>query len=93
MNFCIRRELRKINNIEVKEPDKKREFFKKVKSKAEDCLFSVIGLLPEKLMPGFVMEWVSRYIDKRMNELQKEQTQANWKKVYTEKAVEELKRK
>lgn len=56
-------------------------------------LFSIIGLLPEKLIPSCVLEWVSRYIDKRMAELQKEQTQANWKKVYTEKAVEELKRK
>lgn len=85
--------MRKINHIIVKEPDKKREFYKGIKSKAEDILFSIIGLLPEKLIPSCVLEWVSRYIDKRMAELQKEQTQANWKKVYTEKAVEELKRK
>lgn len=82
-----------INHITVKEPENKREFFKKIKSKAEDILFSIIELLPEKLIPGFVMDWVSRYIDKRMNELKQEQTQANWKKVYTEKAVEELKEK
>ena len=82
-----------INHITVKEPDSKREFFKKLKSKAEDMLFPIIELLPEKLIPGFVMNWVSRYIDKRMNELKQEQIKANWNKTYVEKGVEELKEK
>ena len=85
--------MRKINHITVEEPNKRREFCKRIKSKAEDLFFSIIELLPEKFIPGCVMEWVSRYIDKRTAELKKEQTQANWKKVYTEKAVEELKHK
>ena len=85
--------MEKINHITVEEPNKKSEICKRIKSKSEDILFSIIGLLPEKLIPSCVMEWVSRYIDKRMAELQKEQIQANWKKVYTEKAVEELKHK
>lgn len=80
-----------INHITVEEPNKKKEFCKRIKSKMEDLLFSIIELLPEKLIPKFVMEWVSKYIDKRTAELKKEQIQANWKKVYTEKAVEELK--
>lgn len=83
--------MRKINHIIVKEPDKKRELCKRIKSKAEDILFSIIGLLPEKLIPSCVMEWVSRYIDKRMVELQKEHIKANWNKTYLENAVEELK--
>ena len=82
-----------INSIEVKEPDKKIDFYKKLKSKAENVLFSIIELLPEKLIPGFVMNWVSRYIDKRMNELKQEQIKVNWNKTYMEKAVEELKQK
>lgn len=82
-----------INHITVEEPNKKREFCKRFKSRTEDVLFSIIELLPEKFIPAFVMEWISKYIDKRTAELQREQTQANWKKVYTEKAVEELKQK
>lgn len=85
--------MRTINHITVKEPENKREFFKKIKSKAEDILFSIIELLPEKLIPAFVMDWVSRYIDKRMNELNQEQIKANWNKTYVEKAVKELKEK
>lgn len=85
--------MRKINHITVKEPENKREFFKKIKSKAEDILFSIIELLPEKLIPGFVMDWVSKYIDKRMNEIKQEQIKANWNKTYVEKAVKELKQK
>lgn len=83
----------KINSIKVKKPDKKKEFFNKFKSKVEDVLFSIIELLPEKLIPGFVMDWVSRYIDKRMNELKQEQIKVNWNKTYMEKAVEKLKEK
>lgn len=85
--------MRKINHITVKEPENKRKFFKKLKGKAEDILFSIIELLPEKLIPGFVMDWVSRYIDKRMNEIKQEQIKANWNKTYVEKAVKELKQK
>ena len=93
MNFYVRRELRKINHITVEEPDKKKEFGKRIKSKAEDCLLWIVEHLPEKLIPGCVMDWTAKYLDKRMAELEVEYTQANWKKVYVEKAAEELKQK
>ena len=85
--------MRKINHITVKEPNKKNEFCKRIKSKMEDCLFGIIEHLPETLVPGCVMDWVAEYLDKRMVKLQIEYTQANWKKVYVQKAAEELKQK
>ena len=77
-------------HITVKERNKKEEFFKKLKSKAEDVLFSIITRLPERLLPKCFMRWLEKYLNKRMAELQREQVQANWNKVYMEQAVKEL---
>ena len=64
-----------------------------MKSKTEDCLFWIIEHLPETLVPSFVMGWVAEYLDKRMAKLQIEYAQANWKKVYVQKAADELKQR
>lgn len=82
-----------INYFEGKEPDCKREFIKKIKSKTEDILFSVIERIPERLLPSWLMKWMNRYIDKRMAELQREQVKINWDKTYLEQAVNELRNK
>lgn len=82
-----------INYFEVKEPDCKREFIMKFKSKTEDILFSVIEWIPERLLPSWLMKWMNRYIDKRMAELQREQVKINWDKTYLEQAVNELRNK
>ena len=82
-----------MNHITVEEPNKRAEFCKRIKSRTEDLLFSIIELLPERFIPGCAMKWLNSYLDKRMKQLMQEQIQANWNKVYIEKAVDELKRK
>jgi len=82
-----------MNNITVKERSKTKEFCKRIKSKMEDMLFSFVERLPERLLPGWLMNWMGRYIDKRMAELEREHVKANWEKVYLEQAVKELRNK
>ena len=82
-----------MKNIVINRRNKVKEFFTKIGSKAEDVLFDLIGKLPERLIPGFVLNWAERYLDKRMAELQYEQVKANWNIVDLEKAVKEIRQK
>lgn len=82
-----------MNKITVYERSKIKEFCKRFKSKTEDVLFSVVERIPERLLSGWLMNWMGRYIDKRMAELQREQIKANWDKTYLEQAVKELRNK
>lgn len=84
---------KKMNNITVKERSKIKEFCKRIKSKMEDMLFLLLERLPERLLPSWLINWMSQYIDKRMAELEREQVKANWEKVYLEQAVKELRNK
>ena len=85
--------MKNLRNIDIKKRNKVKELFTKIGSKAEDALFDLISKLPEKLIPGLVMNWAERYLDKRMAELQYEQVKSNWNIVDLEKAVEELNNK
>lgn len=68
--------------IEIKERSKFKEFFRKVHNKAEDIFFSIIQRLPERFIPSFIMEWLARYTDRRINELKHQQIKATWQKMY-----------
>ena len=82
-----------MNNITVYERSKTKEFCKRIKSKTEDSLFSLVERIPERLLPGWLMNWMGKYVDKRIAELQREQIKANWDKTYLEQAVKELREK
>ena len=82
-----------MNKITVYERSKAKEFCKRFRSKTEDILFSLVERIPERLLPCWLMNWMSRYIDKRMAELQREQIKTNWDKTYLEQAVKELRNK
>lgn len=53
-------------NTELKDRNRIKEFFHRLHSKIEDITFSTIQKLPEKLIPHFLMEWLDRYLDKRI---------------------------
>lgn len=80
-------------DIEIKERSKSKEFVSKIRSKSEDMLFSIIEKMPEKLIPTFAMNWMERYLDKRVEELKREQVKGTWRQVELEKAVEEIRGK
>lgn len=76
--------------IEIKDRSKFKEFFQKVRNKSEDLLLSIIQKLPERFIPSFIMEWLDRYTDRRINELKHQQIKATWQKMYLEKAVKQI---
>ena len=58
-----------IIEIEIKDRNKFKDFFQKVRNKSEDLFFSIIQKMPERFIPSFIMERLARYTDRRINEL------------------------
>lgn len=81
-----------IIEIEIKDRNKFKEFFHKVRNKSEDLLFSIIQKIPERFIPSFIMEWLDRYTDRRINQLKQEQIKATWKKMYLQDAVNQIRK-
>lgn len=53
-------------------------------------MFSIIQKLPDKFIPSFVISWMGRYTDKRINELQRSIIKDRWKQVSLEKVVDKI---
>ncbi len=77
-------------NIELKDRSRTKEFFNKLHSKSEDLLFSIVQKLPEKLIPHWLMDWLKKYLDKRIRELNQETIRMTWQNVHLKKAVAEI---
>ncbi|WP_277935636.1 hypothetical protein, partial [Parablautia muri] len=67
-----------IIDIEIKDRNRIKEFFRKLYGKLEDILFTIISRTPEKLIPSPLMNWLSRYLDKRINELKQQSIKMTW---------------
>ena len=59
-------------DIELKDRNRLKEFFQNFHSKLENLLFTIIQKLPEKLIPSPIMNWLDRYMDKRIGELKQQ---------------------
>ena len=79
-----------IIDIEIKNPNIIKAFFQNFHSKLEDLLFSIIQKLPEKLIPSSIMNWLSRYLDKRINALKQRSIKMNWQNMYLQEAVDDI---
>lgn len=77
-------------DIELKDRNRLKEFFQNFHNKAEDILFAIISKLPEKFIPSLIMNWLSRYLDKRISELKQESIKQTWKNMYLQAAVDEI---
>ena len=77
-------------DIQIKKHNKIKEFFHSLSSKAEDLLFSIIQHIPEKLIPSFIMNWLERYTDKRLAELQQDIIKQQWTQIELEEAISEI---
>lgn len=77
-------------NIEIKPRNRAKEFFQRLHSKAEDLLFSVIQILPERFIPAPLMDWTERYINRRITELKHQTVKQAWDKVTLEQVVEDI---
>lgn len=77
-------------DIQIKDRNHIKDFFHKVHSKLEDIALSVIQKLPEKFIPHWLMNWISRYLDKRISELKQESIKMTWKNMYLQNAIDDI---
>lgn len=77
-------------DIEIKDRNPIKDFFHKLHSRFEDMMFSVIQKTPEKFIPQWLMNWLDRYLNKRINELRQQNIKQTWRKMYLEKAADEI---
>lgn len=77
-------------DIEIRKPNRTKEFFHKLYSRLEDLIFSIIQKLPEFLIPHCLMDWMEQYLNKRISKLQQESIKQTWKNVYLQKDVNEI---
>lgn len=77
-------------DIEIKDRSQSKGFFHRLHSKFENAVFSIIQKLPEKLIPRPLMEWLDRYLDKRINELKQQTIKQTWRNMYLQDAVDRI---
>lgn len=77
-------------NIELKDHNRLKEFFQNFHSKLEDILFSIIQKLPERFIPSAIMNWLDRYLDRRIAKLKQESIKMTWQNMYLQDAVAEI---
>lgn len=60
----------------------------KSKSRLEDVLFSIMLKIPEHYLPSFFMNWIERYTNKRIAELNHSIIKDTWKIIELKKSIE-----
>ena len=76
--------------IEIKYRNRLKEFFQNFHSKAEDIAFSIIQRIPEKLLPHWLMNWLEKYLDKRISELKQQSIKMTWHNMYLQNSLTEI---
>ena len=76
--------------VKIENPDLEKDFWKSIKSKAEDIFFNLIQAMPEKMIPAGIMDWCEGYLDRRIEEMQREHVRQEWDIASLEKAVNEI---
>lgn len=79
-------------DIEIKDRNHIQDFFHKLHSRLEDIAFSIIQRIPEKLLPHWLMNWLEKYLDKRISELKQESIKMTWRNMYLQKAVDDIRK-
>ena len=79
-----------IIDIELKDRNRLKEFFHKLHSRLENIAFFIIQKLPEKFIPHWLMNWLEKYLDKRISELKQESIKITWRNMYLQSATNEI---
>ena len=77
-------------DIELKDHNRIKEFLHKIYSRLEDLLFTIISKLPEKFIPPAMVQWLDRYLDKRISELKQQTIKQTWQTMYLQSAVDDI---
>ena len=81
----------KIIEIEIKRSNRIKDYFHRLCNKAEDHLiFNTIEKIPENLLPAPLMNWMVKYIQKRIAELNQQIIRDRWKQVEYEKVTQHI---
>ena len=79
-----------IIDIELKDRNHIQEIFHKLHSRLEDIAFSIIQRIPEKFIPYWLMNWLEKYLDKRISDLKQQSIQMTWRNMYLQSATHEI---
>ena len=79
-----------IIDIELKDHNPIKEFFHNLHGRLECTAFSIIQRMPEKFIPQWLMNWLEKYLDKRISELKQQSIQMTWRNMYLQNAVNEI---
>ena len=77
-----------MKRIDLKPRNPLQELLHKFHSKAEDLLFSIVQHLPA--VPSFLANWLERYMNKRIAELQPETIKQQWDMISLEQVVNDI---
>lgn len=77
-------------NIEINKPNRLKDLTHRIFNRSEDLMFSIFQKLPEKFIPGSVMNWMEKYTNKRISELQQQIVHDRWNTIELEKVAEQI---
>ena len=77
-------------DLELKDRNHVKEFFHKLHSRLEDIAFSIIQQIPDKFIPHWLMNWLEKYLDRRISELKQESIKMTWRNMYLQSATNEI---
>lgn len=77
-------------NIELKDRNRIKDFFRKLHGSFEDLTFSIIQKLPEHLIPHQLMNWLNHYADKRIQELKQQIIKDRWRQDALERTLSDI---
>lgn len=89
MIYTIKKELI-IIDIQIKKHNRIQTFSFRFFNRLEDLIFTIFQKTPEPLIPAFLMNWMDRYTQKRLHELEQAVIRQKWRKAQLEKAVAEI---
>lgn len=77
-------------DIELKDHNKTKEFFRKLRNTLEDLVFSIILKMPDRFIPQWLMNWITHYADKRIQELNQQIIKNIWTQDALERALSDI---
>ena len=77
-------------DIELKDCNHINDFFHKIHSKLEDIAFSIIQRIPDRFISHRLMNWLEKYLDKRISQLKQESNKMTWHNMYLQNSLTEI---
>ena len=76
-------------DIKIQQGSRLKKIFHKLCDTLEDFIFSIVEKLPERFIPPKMMDLLERYLNKRLQQLEQQNIENNWKIAYLDKVIDE----